>query len=60
MALMPRSAKAPDTLMRIAVERLELNRTIYLYGVAGRQRTPVASALLNMLRACDWSRYAAA
>lgn len=60
VAFMPRSAKAPDTLMRIAVERLELSRTIYLYGVAGRQRTPVASALMNMLRACDWSRYAAA
>jgi len=60
VALIPRSAKAPDTLMRIAVERLELSRTIYLYGVAGRQRTPVASALMNMLRAGDWSRYAAA
>jgi DNA-binding transcriptional LysR family regulator len=60
VALMPRSAKVPDTLMRIAVERLELSRTIYLYGVAGRQRTAVASALMNMLRAYDWSRYATA
>jgi hypothetical protein len=42
------------------VEKLELNRTVYLYGVAGRQRTAVASTLMKMLRACDWSRYAVA
>ena len=46
------------------VEKLELSRTVYLYGVlygvAGRQRTAVASTLMKMLRACDWSRYAAA
>jgi len=36
---------------------VELRRTVYLYGVAGRQRTPMASAILKMLRAADWSRY---
>jgi hypothetical protein len=41
------------------VEELDLSRTIYLYGVAGRQRTAVASTLMKMLRACDWSRSAA-
>ena len=60
VALLPRSTKAPDTLLRLMVEKLELNRTVYLYGVAGRQRTAVASTLMKMLRACDWSRYAAA
>ena len=60
VALVPRSTRAPDTLMRIMVDELELSRTVYLYGVAGRQRTAVASALMKMLRACDWSRYAAA
>ena len=33
---------------------------IHLYGVAGRQRTAVASAMMKMLRAYDWSRYAGA
>ena len=42
------------------VAKLELNRTVYLYGVAGRQRTAVASTLMKMLRAFDWSRYAVA
>ena len=39
-------------------DRIELDRTVYLYGVAGRQRTAVASAMMKMLRAADWSRYA--
>jgi hypothetical protein len=31
---------------------------VSLYGVAGRQRTPVANMMMKMLRAADWSRYA--
>jgi DNA-binding transcriptional LysR family regulator len=57
VAFLPRSAKAPDTLLRLMVEKLELSRTVVLYGVAGRQRTAVAATLMKMLRANDWSRY---
>jgi len=60
VALVPRSTQSPATLVRIAVEDFELRRTIHLYGVAGRQRTAVASAMMKMLRAYDWSSYAAA
>jgi DNA-binding transcriptional LysR family regulator len=60
VALAPRSTQSPATLVRISVADLELKRTISLYGVAGRQRTAVASAMMKMLRAYDWSRYAAA
>jgi len=60
VALVPRSTQSPATLARIAVEDFELKRTIHLYGVAGRQRTAVASAMMKMLRAYDWSSYAAA
>jgi DNA-binding transcriptional LysR family regulator len=60
VALVPRSTRSPATLVRIAVDGIELQRTIYLYGVAGRQRTAVASAMMKMLRAYDWSRYAPA
>jgi DNA-binding transcriptional LysR family regulator len=60
VALTPRSTQSPATLVRISVADLELKRTISLYGVAGRQRTAVASAMMKMLRAYDWSRYAAA
>lgn len=57
VAFLPRSAKAPDTLLRLIVEKPELSRTVFLYGVAGRQRTAIAATLMKMLRANDWSRY---
>jgi DNA-binding transcriptional LysR family regulator len=60
VALAPRSTQSPATLTRITVADLELKRTISLYGVAGRQRTAVAAAMMKMLRAYDWSGYAAA
>jgi DNA-binding transcriptional LysR family regulator len=60
VALLPRSTQGPATLARIAVQDFELKRTIQLYGVAGRQRTAVAAAMMKMLRAYDWSSYAAA
>jgi DNA-binding transcriptional LysR family regulator len=59
VALVPRSTRNPDSLTRISIEGLELQRSVYLYGVAGRQRTAVASAIMKMLRAYDWMRYAA-
>lgn len=59
VALVPSSTQNPPTLARISVGDLELQRTIHLYGVAGRQRTTVASAMMKMLRAYDWTRYAA-
>jgi DNA-binding transcriptional LysR family regulator len=43
---------------RVLVTGLDLQRTVSLYGVAGRQRTPVANTIMKMLRAADWSRYA--
>jgi hypothetical protein len=45
-------------LKHAPVSGIELRRTVYLYGVAGRQRTAVASAILKMLRAADWSHHA--
>jgi DNA-binding transcriptional LysR family regulator len=60
VALVPRSTQSPQSLVRITVDGDELSRTVYLYGVAGRQRTAVASAMMKMLRAYDWTRYATA
>jgi DNA-binding transcriptional LysR family regulator len=58
VAFVPRSLASPQTLTRVPVEGIEFKRTVYLYGVAGRQRTAVGSAIFKMLRAADWSRYA--
>ncbi len=60
VAFVPRSAQSPASVVRIAVTGIELTRTVNLYGVAGRQRTAVAAAMMKMLRAYDWSNYAAA
>jgi len=57
IAFTPRSMQAPDALVKISVNEIELLRTVYVYGVAGRERTAVAAAMLKMLRAADWSRY---
>ena len=57
VAFAPRSLPRPKTLKQAAVNGVEFRRTSYLYGVAGRERTAVASAILKMLRAADWSRH---
>jgi DNA-binding transcriptional LysR family regulator len=56
VAIVPGSVSYPDTLIRVPVNGLELRRTVHLYGVAGRQRSAVASAIMKMLRGADWSR----
>jgi DNA-binding transcriptional LysR family regulator len=57
VAMLPGSTSIPATLTRLAVNGVDLRRTVYVYGVAGRQRSAVASAILKKLRAADWSRY---
>jgi DNA-binding transcriptional LysR family regulator len=57
IALAPRSMRTLADLAKVPVSEIELSRTIYVYGVAGRQRTAVAGAMLKMLRAADWSCY---
>jgi DNA-binding transcriptional LysR family regulator len=57
VAMLPASTSIPATLIRRAVNGIDLRRTLYVYGVAGRQRSAVASAMLKMLRAADWSSY---
>jgi DNA-binding transcriptional LysR family regulator len=58
IAFVPCSTAHLPTLKQARINGLELHRAVYLYGVAGRQRTAVASAVLKMLRAADWSRLA--
>lgn len=56
-AIIPGSTSLPGTLVRTMVDGIELRRTIYVYGLAGRPRSAGASAILMMVRAADWSRY---
>lgn len=57
VAVLPSSTSIPATLARLAVNGVDLRRTLYVYAVAGRRRSAVASAILKMLRAADWSRF---
>lgn len=59
IGMIPESTPRSERIRLIETTGLDLRRTIYLYGVAGRQRSPAASALFRLMRAGDWSRYAA-
>ena len=54
IGFLPRTVNAPPSLVRAAVPGFDLGRTVCLYGVAGRQRTPVAATFMKMLRAAKW------
>ena len=56
VAVIPRTATTPATLKRAAVDGLDARRTVHLYGVAGRERTAVAAAVMRMLRGADWQQ----
>ncbi len=49
----PQSSLSGNVVL-VEVEDFEMSRTIYAYGVAGRQRSVAASTFLKMLRAADW------
>ena len=57
IAVVPDTASMPPTLKRATVEGLDARRTVNLYGVAGRERTAVASAVMRMLRGADWQQF---
>lgn len=57
VTVLPRTTPAPEALKRVPLKDKNLSRTLAVYGVAGRRRSPAASTLLNLLRAADWSRY---
>jgi DNA-binding transcriptional LysR family regulator len=56
VGLAPESSASPSSLAVVPVNGFGLERTVFVYAVAGRQRPTAASTLIKMLRACDWSR----
>ena len=57
VGVLPSSSPRSENVKLIPINGLDLNRTVYLYGVAGRQRSHAATALIKLLRASDWSAY---
>ena len=60
VGILPQTTPCPDGLRRIRVDGLDITRTVYLYAVAGRERTVPATALMKLLRAKDWTPHLAA
>jgi DNA-binding transcriptional LysR family regulator len=56
IGFLPRTVNASQSLVRVSVKGLELGRDVCLYGVAGRQRTPIAATFMKMLRAANWQK----
>jgi DNA-binding transcriptional LysR family regulator len=56
IGFLPRTVNASHSLVRVSVKGLELGRDVCLYGVAGRQRTPIAATFMKMLRAANWQK----
>jgi len=60
VSIMPQSAVRNSDLQQLPIEGLALRRNVSLYGVAGRERSLAAAALVRLLRAADWSMPCAA
>jgi DNA-binding transcriptional LysR family regulator len=57
VAIVPASALRSEPVRSVPLDGLDLRWTVAIYGVAGRQRSPIATTLLNLLRAADWSHH---
>jgi DNA-binding transcriptional LysR family regulator len=57
VAVVPRSAPRREGLVHIPIEGLSLSRTVWVYGVAGRQHSAAVAATLRVLRGSDWTAY---
>jgi DNA-binding transcriptional LysR family regulator len=60
VAIQPASSFRSDTLTHLRLPGLDLRRTVAAYSIAGRARSREAAALLNLVRAADWSSAVAA
>lgn len=56
ISIMPESTATAEPLKRMRINGFDMTRTVRLYGVAGRQRTAVATAILKLLRSADWKQ----
>lgn len=52
----PESSAGSSELTIVDVEGYDMERTVSVHAVAGRQRSMAANTLIKMLRAADWSR----
>jgi DNA-binding transcriptional LysR family regulator len=56
ISIMPKSTATATEARRIPIDDLALSRTVFLYGIAGRQRSAIAATMAKLLRAADWTK----
>ena len=56
VSILPKSTDTGAEAKRVPIEDLALNRTVFLCGIAGRQRSAIAATMAKLLRAADWSK----
>jgi DNA-binding transcriptional LysR family regulator len=54
IGIAPKSSVLGIKSKQLEIDGLAIERTVYVYAVAGRQRSTAASTLIKMLRAADW------
>ncbi len=57
VSIAPMSAANSGAVKLVPIAGLDLGRTVYVYGVAGRQRSTAANTFIKMARAADWVTY---
>jgi DNA-binding transcriptional LysR family regulator len=55
VAILPASALRSSRLVHVPCAAFDIRRTVAVYSIAGRPRSREAGALLNLVRAADWS-----
>jgi DNA-binding transcriptional LysR family regulator len=58
VAITPHTSQLAQVSTRLELADLEMARTVSVYSVSGRSRSPGAAILLKLLRATDWSHLA--
>ena len=56
VAILPRNARRSESICAIEVDGLDLDRTVYLYEVAGRRHLPAVAGFIRVIRAGDLGR----
>jgi DNA-binding transcriptional LysR family regulator len=58
VSIMPSTSPRAPSLKSLRIDGLDIKRTVFLYSVAGRKRSPAAATLVKLLRAADWTSFA--
>lgn len=57
LGITPRSTQTPNNVAAVPINLDNLERTVSLFAVSGRQHSRAAACLIRLLRAADWSKH---